>query len=139
LHEDKIPDFNVAAAVAWEFAVGVTLLGRDRSHVVVNFTTRAAGTGVAHGPEIVLKAGDFKDAIRGNVLREPELLCFVVCAEFVASRNLRPTEDGYVEFFFRDAVPVGRSDEFPSVSDGVLLEIVAEGKIAHHFKERVVA
>src|SRR4029077_19268621 len=35
--------------------------------------------------------------------------------------------------------PTGRSDEFPSVGDGILFEIVAKGKVSEHFKKRVMA
>src|SRR5882672_7480284 len=44
LHEHQVPDFDVAAALAAEFAVGVTLIGSGGAHVVVNFAARAAGT-----------------------------------------------------------------------------------------------
>ena len=33
----------------------------------------------------------------------------------------------------------GRSDQLPGVGDGVFLEVVAEGKIAQHLEERVMA
>src|SRR5208337_2850504 len=35
--------------------------------------------------------------------------------------------------------PRGRGDQLPGIGDGVLLEIVAKGKIAQHLEERVVA
>ena len=63
LHEDQIPDFDVAAAFAAERAVGVALLGGRRAHVVVNFAARAAGAGVAHGPEVFLQAGNRDHAL----------------------------------------------------------------------------
>ena len=44
-----------------------------------------------------------------------------------------------VELVFRQAIPFGAGDQFPSVGDGVLLEIVAERKVAEHFEERVMA
>ncbi len=37
LHEDQIPDFDVAAAIAGELAIGVALIGGGRAHVVVRF------------------------------------------------------------------------------------------------------
>src|ERR1700682_5368078 len=42
LHEDEIPDFDVAAAFAAEFAVGVALVGRGGAHVVVKFAAGGA-------------------------------------------------------------------------------------------------
>ena len=59
----KIPDFDVAAAIAGEFAIGVALIGGGGAHVVMNFAARTAGTGIAHRPEIFLEAGNFDDAI----------------------------------------------------------------------------
>ena len=72
LHENEIPDFDVAAAIAGEFAIGVALIGGGGTHVVVNFAARAAGTGVAHGPEIFLQAGNCDDAIFRRADFDPE-------------------------------------------------------------------
>src|SRR6266481_1369764 len=52
LHEHQVPDFDVAAAFAAEFAVGVTLIRGCGAHVVVNFAAWAARAGIAHGPEV---------------------------------------------------------------------------------------
>src|SRR5271163_3035549 len=48
-------------------------------------------------------------------------------------------KDGDVEFFFVDGEPVFGGDEFPGVGDGVFFEIVAEGEIAEHLEEGVMA
>ena len=53
LHEDEVPDFDIASAVAGKSAIGVALIGRRRAHVVENLAARAARAGVAHGPEIL--------------------------------------------------------------------------------------
>ncbi len=63
LHEDEIPDFHVAAALAAELAIGVALVGRGGAHVVENFAARAARAGIAHGPEIFFQPGNGNDAI----------------------------------------------------------------------------
>ena len=64
---------------------------------------------------------------------------FVVGLERVAGRDFRAVENGEVEFFFRDAVPIRRGDQLPGEGDGVLLEIIAERKVSEHFEEGVVA
>src|SRR5262245_28553262 len=55
LHKNKVPDFDVAAAVARKFAMGVALFGSSRAHVVVNFAAWSAGTGITHGPKVVFQ------------------------------------------------------------------------------------
>src|SRR4029077_10038852 len=37
LHEDEIPDFDIAAAITRKLAIGMSLLRRSWPHVVVNF------------------------------------------------------------------------------------------------------
>ena len=138
MHEDEIPDFDVAAALAGEFAVGVALFGGLRAHVVEDFAARATGSGVAHGPEIVFEAGDGHDAIGSDVI-QPEGASVFVNAELVAGSDFGAAEDGGVELGLVDAEPFGRGDQLPSVGDGVLLEVVAEGEIAEHLEEGVVA
>ena len=139
LHENQVPDFDVAAAIAGKLAVGVSFVRCDGSHVVMNFAARAAGAGVAHGPEIFFQARDGNDALGGNVLAQPQFLRFFVNAQLVAGRYFRAAENRDVQFFFIDSKPVRRSNQFPGVGDGVFLEIIAERKIAHHFKKSVVA
>ena len=53
--------------------------------------------------------------------------------------NFRAAEHSEVKFFEREREPVGRGDQLHRVGDGLLLEIIAEGKIAEHFEEGVVA
>src|SRR5436305_11991031 len=55
------------------------------------------------------------------------------------SREFSSAKDSDVEFFFVYGEPFGGSDQFPGVGNGFFLEIVAEGKIAEHFKKSVVA
>ena len=133
LHEDEVPDFDVAAAVAGEGTVGVSLIGSGDAHVVVNLAAGAAGTGVAHLPEIVFQA-HLVDAILGHALRNPEVVGFRVAIEAAFA-----VENGHVQFFFVDAEPFARGDQFPCVGDGVFLEVVAERKISEHLEERVMA
>ena len=55
------------------------------------------------------------------------------------SGDFRAAEDGEVQFFERDAVPIRRSDQLPGIGDRFLFEIIAEGKIAEHFEKSVMA
>ena len=133
MHEDQVPDFYVAAAVAGEGAIGVALFAGCRAHVVVNFAAGAAGAGVAHLPEIVFQA-HLEDAVFRYSLRCPQVIGFGVALHATFA-----VKDGHVEFVFVDPEPVFRSDQIPGIGDGVFFEVVAEGKIAQHFEERVMA
>src|SRR6266700_3859978 len=73
LHEDEVPDFDVAAAITGKFAFGVALLGRGGAHVIMDFAAWAARAGVAHGPEVLFRAWNWNDALCGNALLKPQL------------------------------------------------------------------
>src|SRR6185437_11112604 len=77
LHEDQVPDFNVPPALAGKLAVSVAFVRRSGAHVIVDFAARAAWSGIAHGPEVVLHAHG-EDAISGNTHLQPEFLRIVV-------------------------------------------------------------
>src|SRR5260370_18835513 len=53
--------------------------------------------------------------------------------------RIRCLKYGYVKFFFWDCKPFRRSQQLPGVGDGILLEIIAEGKLAENLEERVMA
>jgi hypothetical protein len=55
------------------------------------------------------------------------------------SGNFGAAEDGKIKFFDRKVKPLRRSNQFPGVGDGFLLEIITEGKIAEHFEKSVMA
>ena len=133
LHEDQIPDFDVAAALAGEGAIGVAGVARRRAHVVIDLAARTAGAGVAHLPEVILHA-HLEDAAGGDARVEPVLVGLVVARD-----ALLALEDGDVELVLRKAEPVGRGDQLPGVSDRLLLEVVAEAEIAQHLEKGVVA
>ena len=127
LHEDEVPDFDEAtAAVEGEGFVFAAGLGGFGAEVVVDFRAGSAGAGIAHLPEVIsfVEAEDAGFGDAGDGL--PERFGFVVFAE-----------NGDVEAVFIEAVIFG--DEVPGELDGVGFEVVAEGEIAEHFKERVVA
>ncbi len=130
LHEDVVPDFDVAVAIL-VFAAGRA--APDVLAVVVeDLGARAAGAGVAHHPEIVrgvaraLVVADADHALRRH-------------ADF-----LRPDVVGLVVLgIHRDPELVGRQaididQQFPGVLDGVALEIVAEAEVAQHLEEGVM-
>ncbi|EGY00849.1 hypothetical protein AZA_84542 [Nitrospirillum viridazoti Y2] len=123
LHEHQVPDFDEAVAVLVRAAGGAA--GDALAMVVENLGARAAGAGVAHGPEIVGR-GDADDAVvrqAGHLL--PQAMRLVI---------------GVVD---RDQQLVlgqgeGLGDQVPGQLDGVGLEIIAEGEVAQHLEEGVV-
>src|SRR5450432_1174088 len=48
-------------------------------------------------------------------------------------------ENGEIELVERNGKPLGRGDELPREGNGVLFEVVAEGEVAEHFEEGVMA
>ena len=133
LHEYAVPNFNPAVAVFFRAARNAA---PDFFAVVVeNFGARAARAGIAHLPEVVGRVfrafvvADADDAFRRHAdFVQPDVVGFVVFCV-----------NGRQEFVFGDIEPFGGSEELPSEVDGVAFEVVAEGEVAHHFKEGVVA
>src|SRR5436309_13539111 len=84
LHEYEIPDFDVAAAIAGESACrrgcAVAEIGRRRPHVVMNFAAWAAGSSVAHGPEILFQARHGNHAVGRRPDADPVAGSFFVHA-----------------------------------------------------------
>ena len=99
----------------------------------MNLAARTARSGIAHLPEIILRA-EFVDPIFGDALSQPQVVGFAIALYTVFA-----LEDGQVQLVFRNAEPLGRSNQLPRVGDGVLLEIVAEGEVPQHLEEGVVA
>ena len=62
LHEDEVPDFDVAATVTGKFAIRVPFVRSRGAHVVMNLAAWPARAGVTHGPEVVLESCDSVDA-----------------------------------------------------------------------------
>ena len=93
--------------------------------IIENFGAGAAGSGIAHAPEIV-GGRDADDTIVGK------------------SRDLPPQRRRLLILMIdRDQQLVSRQAEIlrqqgPGMGDGLFLEIVAEGEISQHFKEGVV-
>ena len=136
LVKDEVPDLDeariplVTAGAIPGVGLGVAL-GEVLAVVVVDLGARSAGAGVAGRTPPVLAPGQTEDALLGNSATHPVLLSFEVLG-----RVLVALED-------RDPEPLGRqiellSQELPSPLDGLLLEVVAEGEVAEHLKEREV-
>ncbi|MNF84686.1 hypothetical protein D3C84_670580 [compost metagenome] len=93
-----------------------------------------AGTGVAHGPEVVGRIGgalvvaDAHHALVGN----PDFLGPDVVGLVIGG------VDGDPELVLRQLQPLVAGEEFPGVVDGVALEVVAEAEVAQHLEEGVV-
>ena len=128
LHEDQVPDLDEAAAAHRSGNCSCSRPGSAASdaEVVVDLRARTARTGLAHLPEVVLlvEAEDAALGHAGHLL--PELFGLVVLAE-----------DGDVELVLGQAVVLG--DQVPGELDGFGFEVVAEGEIAQHLEERVMA
>ena len=132
LHENQIPDFDHLGIVPVDQIAARhrrTLGGRTQIDMYLR--GRAAGTLIAHLPEIVVLVAHH-DAGLGYVFL-PDLIRFEVLLQ---AFGRIPLEHGYVEDLRIDAVHLG--EEFPRPSDGFLLEIVAEGPVAQHLEHRVV-
>ena len=124
LHEDEIPDLDEAVAL------GVRAAGRPALHaramVVENLRARTAGTKLAHRPEIV-RACDADDLLVGEASDlPPQRRCLIVVGI-----------DGDQEALLVELKVLG--EQLPGEQDRLLLEIVAEGEIAEHLEEGVVA
>jgi hypothetical protein len=115
-----------AAGIVGKLLAFAARLGGFHPQVVMDFGTGTARPGLAHLPKIILLVEPENAALRhaGHLL--PQLFGFVVLAE-----------NGDVELLFGQAIFL--SDEVPGESDGVGFEVVAEGKIAQHFEECVMA
>ena len=123
LHEDEVPDLDPAVAVLVRAA---RRAARDvRAVVVEDLRARAAGAGVAHGPEIVRRADpDDPPLVQPGDLA-PQLERLVVLG---VDRGQEPV--------LGQAVLLG--DQVPGELDRQRLEVVAEAEIAQHLEEGVV-
>ncbi len=135
LHEDKVPDFDVSGIVVAEGLVDSRVFGGFHAHVVKNLGARTARSGLAHLPEVVFQAV-LEDALFWDSRLDPELLGFVVAGDAEVGRAFK---NGYIQPFLGKAEPLRTGDQFPRKRDRVALEVVAEGEVAEHFKEGVVA
>ena len=132
LHEDEVPNLHcrVAGAVDELGTILLRVFGVV-AHGVMNFAARAAGACVAHLPEVVL-APETQDALFRRADLFPERDGLFVCGHFLVA-----LEDGEPQA--RRVKTVLVDEQVPGVADGVFLEVVAEGEVAEHLEEGVVA
>ena len=126
LHEDEIPDLDVAGHLGRERIIRLPRLEAIGAVVVEDFRARPAGPGVAHLPKVVLLAAPLDALQRDSRDLRPEPLGIVVIAE-----------DGDIQPVFGQAVDL--RDQFPGETDSVFLEVVTEREVAQHLEERVVS
>jgi hypothetical protein len=131
LHEDVVPDLDVAVAVLVGRAGRAA--GNLRAVVVEDLGAGAAGAGVAHHPEVVgsvaraLVVADTDAALHRHAdLFGPDVVGLVVLGIHRDPELVR-----------RQLVDIDQ--QFPGVLDGVALEIIAEAEVAQHLEEGVVA
>ena len=127
LHEDEVPDLEVARVVDGRPAVGPEL----RTAVVVDLRARSAGTRLTGVPVVVGLAHPLDALIRkaGDLLPELDRLVVLLV-------------DRDPEVAFREAeaaILLGAGQKLPGVGDRLLLEVVAEREVAVHLEERAVA
>jgi hypothetical protein len=131
LHEDVVPDLDVAVAVL--FGAAGRAAGHTGAVVEEDFAARAAGAGVAHHPEVIghvaraLVVADAHDALGGQAdVLQPDVVGLVVFGVH-----------GGPELVFGQ-LEVHR-EQFPGVGNGVFFEVIAKAEVAQHFEEGVVA
>ena len=132
LHEHQIPNLDVPPAIAGERAIRVTLLGRRRTHIVVDLAARPARAGIAHLPEIVFQS-HLVDTGFLHALRGPQVVSLDIALDATFA-----FENCYVKFFLRNPEPLLGSDQLPRIGDSILLEVITKGKISQHLEKRVM-
>ena len=132
LHKDEVPDLELLPLLvqAHELFCGEltpAALGPG-TQVHVQLGVGPGRTGIGHLPEVVLVPETENAAVGDAGDLPPQLARFIVG---VVHRD--------VEAVGIDAEPLITGHPVPRVFDRFLLEIVAEGEVAEHLEERVVA
>ena len=124
LHEDEVPELQEPVSILIRAAGRAALQGR--ALIVEDFRAGAAGAGLAHGPEIV-RRGDADDAVVAEA-RDffPQFKGFIV-----------RVIDGDEQAVLVEGEFLG--DQLPGEFNGLGLEIIAEGEVAEHLEEGVMA
>ena len=123
LREDEVPELEVAVAVVAAGAAVLAAAPELLALVEVDLRARAAGTGGAGRPEVVVRA-QARDVVVGDALLVPQLDRLVVVLE-----------DGHVEALLGQAQVLGRGDELVGPGDRVGLGVAAEGEVSEHLEE----
>ena len=125
LHEHQVPDLQIAVAVAFADAA-FRAAGNLFALVDEDLGAGAARPGIAHGPEVVFLPQPH-DAAR----RQPG--------------DLLPEAGGFLVLMVNrgpEALPgemVMPGQQLPGHFDGPFLEVIAEGEVAQHLEEGMVA
>ena len=122
LHEDQVPDLDVAVLVP---VLGAAALAVLRPLIDEDLRIRSAGTGGPHGPEVVVIPHALDPFGRQPHLVDPDLLRLVVAVVH-----------GDPQAVAVEAEHVGQ--QLPGQRNGDFLEVVAEAEIAQHLEEGVV-
>ena len=132
MHEDEVPDLELLPFLvqAHELFSGqlTSAALAPGTQVDVQLGVRAGWAGIGHLPEIVLVAQAEDPAVRDAGDLPPQLPRFIVG---MVHRDIQPVGI--------DAEPLAARHPFPGVFDRLLLEVIAEGEVAEHLEERVVA
>ena len=123
LHEHEVPDLDESVALlVWRARRPA---GDARAMVVKDLRARTARSGLAHRPEVRLRAHAGEALALDADLLQPYIGGAVVVLEH---RDPQP--------FRRKTQRVGH--ELPGEADGLALEVVAEAEVAEHLEERVM-
>ena len=132
LDEYVVPDLDYPGVVLVDQGVAGHLGAFGiAAQVHVDFGAWAAGTGIAHFPEVV-----FLVAIEDVVFRQeaqPDGARFVVGGQVVF---FVPFKNRGVEAVFGQAIHLRQ--QFPGPAQRFVLEVIADGPVAQHFEHRVV-
>ncbi|MND20558.1 hypothetical protein D3C80_108910 [compost metagenome] len=132
LHEDDVPDLNVAIAIFFCRARRST--PNVVAVIVEDLGTRTARTCVAHLPEVVRRirrafvVADADNALTWDTdFFFPDFVSFII--GFV---------HGNPQTLFRQVEPVFTGQQFPRELDSIVFEVVAEAEVAQHLEESMV-
>ena len=127
-----VPDFHIPVAVAAHCAARLSAAVFGAA-VIINFGTGTAGTGTVL-PEVILFA-KFENTLGGNSdLLIPDTERFLIGRR----RSFPSNTEGYSRSGSRPT-PLWRGQKLPGPVNGLVLEIIAEGEVAQHFKICAVA
>ena len=126
LHEDEVPDLQVAVLVGDRPALAAVF----GPAVVVDLRAGPAGARHAHVPVVVGQPAALDPVLGHAHVVVPELRGLVIVGV-----------DGHPEAALREAEPavgLGAGEQLPGERDGLFLEVVAEREVAQHLEERRV-
>src|SRR5260370_7871420 len=103
----------------------------------MNLATRSAWAGIAHGPEVLFDA-ESVDAVSGDTLCKPQIMSFVVAGKIGPTAPKIAIKNRDIQIVLWNRKPVRRSDQFPRISNRILLEIIPKREISQHLEKRMV-